>query len=97
MPANLVYHQVASDNIVVAVNANNPVKTLSKQQIRDIMTGKVKNWSQVGGTNLPIKLYAAAPGQAVQDRAKAFLQRFEHSSFLAFVRVGPKVVPAGAR
>lgn len=66
VPANLVYHQVASDNIVVAVNASNPVKTLSRAQIKDLMTGKVKNWSELGGPNLPVKLYAAAPGQAVR-------------------------------
>lgn len=66
VPANLVYHQVASDNIVVAVHANNPVKSLSRQQIRDVLTGKVKDWSQVGGPSLPIKIYAAAPGQAVR-------------------------------
>jgi phosphate transport system substrate-binding protein len=66
VPANLVYHQVASDNIVVAVHANNPVKSLTKQQIRDILTGKVQNWKDVGGPDLPIKVYAAAPGQAVR-------------------------------
>ena len=66
VPANLVYHPVASDNIVVAVHANNPVRTLTKQQIKDLMTGKVSNWKQVGGPDLPVKLFAAAPGQAVR-------------------------------
>jgi phosphate transport system substrate-binding protein len=74
MPANLVYHQVAADNIVVAVHAGNPVKSLGKAQIRDIMTGKVRNWSEVGGPNLPIKVYAAAPGQAVRNAVqKSFM------------------------
>lgn len=74
VPANLVYHQVASDNIVVAVHASNPVKTLSKQQIKELMTGKVANWKQVGGPDLPVKLYAAAPGQAVRAAVqKSFL------------------------
>jgi phosphate transport system substrate-binding protein len=67
VPANLVFHQVATDNIVLAVHAANPVKALSKQQARDLLTGKVTNWSQVGGPNLPVKVYAAAPGQAVRN------------------------------
>lgn len=66
VPPNLVYHPVASDNIVVAVHAANPVKSLTRQQIKDILTGKVRNWNQVGGPDLPIKVYAAAPGQAVR-------------------------------
>jgi phosphate transport system substrate-binding protein len=78
VPANLVYHQVASDNIVVAVHASNPVKTLTKQQIKDLMTGKVANWKQVGGPDLPVKPYAAAPGQAVRAAVqKSFLEGAE--------------------
>ena len=79
VPANLVYHQVASDNVVVAVHANNPVKNLSKQQIKDLMTGKVKNWKQVGGPDLAVKLYAAAPGQAVRSAVqKGFMDGAEY-------------------
>lgn len=74
IPGDLVYHPVASDNIVVAVHAANPVKTLTKQQIRDLMTGKLRNWKDVGGPDLPVKLYAAAPGQAVRAAVqKGFL------------------------
>ena len=67
VPANLVFHHVASDNIVMAVHASNPVKSLTRQQVRDLLTGKVTNWSQVGGPSLPVKVYAAAPGQAVRN------------------------------
>jgi phosphate transport system substrate-binding protein len=87
VPVNLVYHQIASDNIVVAVHANNPVKVLSKQQIRDIMTGKVKNWSQVGGAGLPIKVYAAAPGQAVRTAVqKGFMDGAEYPAETTDIR-----------
>ncbi|MDB5915210.1 MAG: phosphate transporter substrate-binding protein PhoT family [Ramlibacter sp.] len=79
VPANLVYHQIASDNIVVAVHANNPVKSLGRQQIKDMMTGKIKNWKQVGGPDLPVKLYAAAAGQAVRTAVqKGFMDGAEY-------------------
>ena len=42
---------VAMDGIAVIVNNNNSVSGLSKQQIADIYTGKITNWSQVGGKN----------------------------------------------
>lgn len=47
---------IAKDAIAVVVGVNNPFKgSLSKDQVRDIYTGKITNWSQVGGTNQPIK------------------------------------------
>jgi phosphate transport system substrate-binding protein len=40
---------VALDGIAVVVHNTNPVKELKKQQIKDIFTGKITDWSQVGG------------------------------------------------
>lgn len=45
---------VALDGIAVIVNNSNGVSRLTKQQIKDIYTGKISNWSQVGGNNASI-------------------------------------------
>jgi phosphate transport system substrate-binding protein len=45
---------VARDAIAVIVNPNNPVNQLTLQQISDIYSGKIKNWSEVGGEDRPI-------------------------------------------
>ena len=45
---------VARDAIAVAVNPANPVNQLTFQQISDIYSGKINNWSQVGGLDRPI-------------------------------------------
>ena len=47
---------VARDAIAVVVHPSNPVDRLTLQQISDIYTGKITNWSQVGGENRPIVL-----------------------------------------
>lgn len=44
-----VEHTVARDAISVIVNPANPVKELTIQQIAGIYTGKITNWSQIGG------------------------------------------------
>ena len=44
-----VRHTVALDCIVPVVNPANPVEDLSLAQLKDIYTGKIKNWKQVGG------------------------------------------------
>jgi phosphate transport system substrate-binding protein len=45
---------IAMDGIVVIVNKSNNVSKLSKQQIADIFSGKITNWSQVGGKDSKI-------------------------------------------
>mgnify|MGYP005849778207 FL=1 len=49
-----VAHVVAMDGVCVVVHPSNPVTALTRAQIRDIYTGKITNWSQVGGPNMPI-------------------------------------------
>ena len=49
-----VAHVVAMDGVCVVVHPSNPVTQLTKEQIRNIYTGKIANWKEVGGTDLPI-------------------------------------------
>jgi len=52
-----VLHPVAWDALAIIVHNSNPVSSLSSKQIEQIYTGKITNWSQVGGNNAPIHLY----------------------------------------
>jgi len=45
---------VALDCLVPVVHPSNPVKSLTKAQLKDIYSGKVTNWKQVGGSDTPI-------------------------------------------
>jgi phosphate transport system substrate-binding protein len=45
---------IARDAIAVIVNPANPVNQLTMQQISDVFSGKINNWSQVGGQDRPI-------------------------------------------
>jgi len=45
---------IARDAIAVIVNPENPVRQLTLQQISDIYSGKINNWSEVGGEDRPI-------------------------------------------
>jgi len=53
---NPVEFVVARDAIAVVVHPSNPVEQLTLAQISDIYTGKISNWSQVGGEDRPIVL-----------------------------------------
>ncbi len=45
---------IARDAIAVIVNPENPVSQLTLQQISDIYSGKISNWSEIGGEDRPI-------------------------------------------
>jgi phosphate transport system substrate-binding protein len=49
-----VAHVVALDGLPVLVHPSNPIRGLTVEQVRDIYTGKITNWNQVGGPNRPI-------------------------------------------
>jgi phosphate transport system substrate-binding protein len=49
---------VARDGLSVYVNAANPIKDLNMDQLRQIFTGKVTNWKEVGGKDATIILYS---------------------------------------
>jgi phosphate transport system substrate-binding protein len=44
--------------IVFVCHPSNLVSTLTEEQIRNIMSGKIKNWKEVGGADLPIALFS---------------------------------------
>ncbi|MFE1746174.1 PstS family phosphate ABC transporter substrate-binding protein [Coleofasciculus sp. H7-2] len=49
---------VAIDGIALAVHPNLNIPGLTITQLKDIYTGKITNWNQVGGLNLPITPYS---------------------------------------
>ena len=52
----LVDTPIAYDAIAVIANPSNTVTSLTKQQVKEIFQGKIRDWSQVGGKSGPIHL-----------------------------------------
>jgi phosphate transport system substrate-binding protein len=51
-----VEHTVAIDALAVLVNKSNPVSQLTIDQLSDIFSGRITNWLDVGGNDVPIIL-----------------------------------------
>jgi phosphate transport system substrate-binding protein len=57
----LTDHIVGAFGVAVVENASNPVGNLTTSQVRDIFTGVIQNWKDVGGPDAPIHLYVRDP------------------------------------
>jgi len=65
-PAELIWEEKATagfewdmepfaiDGLIFVVNADNPVDSLSVEQVQKIYTGEITNWSEVGGNDVEI-------------------------------------------
>ncbi|MGZ4917696.1 MAG: phosphate ABC transporter substrate-binding protein [Halobacteriota archaeon] len=58
---------IAVDGIAIIVNPNNPVNNLTMNQTRDIFTGNITNWNQVGGPNAKINVINREEGSGTRD------------------------------
>ncbi len=57
---------IGRDAIAVLVHKDNPVGELSKEQLAGIFTGKITNWSEVGGSDMGINVYIVNPQSATR-------------------------------
>lgn len=60
-------YKIAVVGIIPIVNKGTGVKDLSTKQLADIFTGKITNWKQVGGKNLPITVINRSKGSGTRS------------------------------
>jgi len=69
-PPDLKMDTVATSEVVFVVHPGNPVKALTWEQLADIHTGKLVNWKQLGGRDLPIAVFTDAAASATRGLVK---------------------------
>jgi phosphate transport system substrate-binding protein len=66
IPRDLVYKQFATDKLVMVINKQNPVTSISKAQFKEIAAGRIANWKELGGPDLPVKVITGTPTTATR-------------------------------
>ncbi len=66
IPENLQFHEITKDIIVPIVNKANPVESLSWAQLADLNTGKITNWKDVGGSDMPVQVVTSHAGSSTK-------------------------------
>lgn len=69
---NLVGTEIGYDAIAIFVHANNPVQNLTKEQLKGIFTGSIRNWKEVGGKDMPIE-----PNTEIAGAKRATMLEFQ--------------------
>lgn len=74
-PGGIVFSKFARDGVCVVTNKSNPLPSVSRQQVQDIFSGRIRSWRQVPGARAdgPINLVVRTPASGTQD---AFQQIF---------------------
>jgi phosphate transport system substrate-binding protein len=65
--ADLTGHIIARDGICLIVHTRNAAETLSDAQIRDIFTGKITDWRDLGGKQGRISVVNKAEGRSTLE------------------------------
>ncbi len=71
---DLIAHTIALDGVTMILHKSNPVQTLTAQQIADIFTGKIRDWSAVGPGSGTIVVEHKAEGRSTLE---LFLEHFK--------------------
>lgn len=69
----LVENIVALDGIAVVTDTANTATNLTTQQLKDIYTGKITNWSEVGGADQNIVVIGRESGSGTRDAFEEIL------------------------
>lgn len=72
--AGAVENVVAIDGIAVCTHKDNTVTNLTVQQLKDIYTGKVTNWSELGGKDAPIIVVGREAGSGTRGAFEELLK-----------------------
>lgn len=68
-----VYTQLGWEAFVFFVHKDNPINSLTAEQIRDIYSGKITNWKEVGGSDEEIIPYQRDEGSGSQSMMLRFM------------------------
>lgn len=73
-------HTIQSTRVAIGVNKLNAVRAISIEQARNILTGKIANWSALGGSDQPIRVVLVGGGGGVTSTVEAVVLGGNHAS-----------------
>ncbi len=60
-------YQIGNEEILVIVNARNPLHKLTFDQVHGLFGGQITNWKDLGGSNAAVQVWVFSSGEDVQQ------------------------------
>lgn len=60
-------YQVGTDDLLIVNDVQAGVGALTLDQVRDLFSGRITNWKDAGGNDLPVQVWTYAPGEDIQQ------------------------------
>ncbi|MBP3337329.1 MAG: substrate-binding domain-containing protein [Clostridia bacterium] len=67
------YTKIGTEAFVFFVHKDNPIESLTQEQVRKIYSGEITNWKEVGGKNEKIAAFQRNEGSGSQSMLKRFM------------------------
>jgi phosphate transport system substrate-binding protein len=79
----LLGYPIGQDGIAVIVHPDNPITSLSVEQMRQIYEGEITNWREVGGSDLPIEVVSREDGSGTRAEFESQVMGARQTTLLA--------------
>jgi len=77
---------IAKDAIAIIVNPKNPIQDLSLDQVRQVFSGKIKNWRELGAPPHPIILVNREEGSGTRESFQKSVMGQEETALESLVQ-----------
>ncbi len=93
--SRLIAHEIGANQVAFVIHPSNPVHSVTQTQLYGILSGRIDNWSQLGGFPLPIRIMVEPPGGGVRSVVESNIKsRGETFAAKAYVPYAPMIVRA---
>ena len=87
-----VAHVIAMDGVCIIVHPSNTVTELATSKIREIYLGKIKNWKELGGPDMPIVVISRDTSSGTYETFDHFMMKKEKmAGGVEYVNSNPQI------
>jgi phosphate transport system substrate-binding protein len=79
----LLGYPIGQDGIAVILHPDNPIASLTVEQVRQIYEGEITNWHEIGGSDLPIEVISREDGSATREEFESQVMGTRQTTLLA--------------
>ena len=83
---------IGAEALVLIVNAGNQVLTIPEEKIRDIYTGRITSWGEVGGEQLPVQVWTYPDGADAREIFDKAIYPDDHLTSDALIAPNPQAM-----